>query len=156
MGTERLVTEIASDITWAAPPKPGYDLLVPQVHDLFGRLFARAKRLYISKLKPGLTGAAVVLARPTWNFGMGPSYVVKIGRREKVELEAQRYDDFANPYLPPNTTTQVDVTFTQHLGALQYRFAEAILARSKNLTNFIRVVHQKGYRYQPTKLVSEH
>ena len=138
VGTERLVTEIASDITWATPPKPGYDLLVPQVHDLFGRLFARAKRLYISKLKPGLTGAAVVLARPTWNFGMGPSYVVKIGRREKVELEAQRYDDFVKPYLPPNTTTQVDVTFTQHLGALQYRFAESDFGPLKEFDEFYK------------------
>ncbi|MFO7680477.1 MAG: response regulator [Chloroflexota bacterium] len=138
VGTEQLLAQIAADITWAVPPKPALDILAPQVHDLFGRLFARAKRLFISKLKPGLTGAAVVLARPTWHYGMGPSYVVKIGRREKVKLEAQRYDDFVKPYLPPNTTTQVDVAFTQHLGALQYRFAESDFSPLKEFDDFYR------------------
>ncbi|MBP6802476.1 MAG: response regulator [Chloroflexi bacterium] len=138
VGTEQIIPKIAADINWETPPKPAAAVLIPQVYDLFGRLFARARRLYVAKLKPGLTGAAVVFARPTWNFGMGPAYVVKIGRREKVALEGQRYDDFVKPYLPPDTTTQVDVTYTQHLGALQYRFAESDFRPLKEFDEFYK------------------
>ncbi|MBK8987328.1 MAG: response regulator [Chloroflexi bacterium] len=138
VGTERLIPQIAADINWETPPKPAAAVLIPQVYDLFGRLFARARRLYVAKLTPGLTGAAVVLARPTLNFGMGPSYVVKIGRRDKVKLEAQRCEDFVKPYLPPNTTTQVDVAFTRHLGALQYRFAESDFSPLKEFDEFYK------------------
>jgi ActR/RegA family two-component response regulator len=138
VGTEQLVPQIASDINWEIPPKPTADVLIPQVYDLFGRLFAKAKRLFVAKLKPGLTGAAVVFAQPTWNHGIGPAYVVKIGRREKVRLEGQRYDDFVRPYLPPDTTTQVDVAFTQHLGALQYRFAESDFRPLKEFDEFYK------------------
>jgi CheY-like chemotaxis protein len=138
VGTKRLLPEIARDVNWATPEKPADDLLVLQVYDLFGRLFADAKRLYIAKLSPGLTGAAVVLARPTWPHGMGPAYVVKIGRRDKVQLEGQRYRDFVRPYLPPNTTTEVDVVFTRHLGALQFRFAESDFAPLKEFDEFYK------------------
>ncbi len=138
LDAEQLIPQIAADINWEMPPKPVAEVLVPQVYDLFGKLFARARRLYVAKLKPGLTGAAVVFARPTWKHGMGPAYVVKIGRREKVKLEGQRYDDFVKPYLPPDTTTQVDVTYTQHLGALQYRFAESDFRPLKEFDEFYK------------------
>ena len=136
LDAEQLIPQIAADINWETTPKPAAAVLVPQVYDLFGRLFAKARRLFVAKLKPGLTGAAVVFAQPTWTFGMGPAYVVKIGRREKARLEGQRYNDFVKPYLPPDTTTQVDVTFTQHLGALQYRFAESDFRPLKEFDEF--------------------
>lgn len=138
LDAEQLIPQIAADINWEKPPKPAAAVLVPQVYDLFGKLFARARRLYVAKLKPGLTGAAVVFAQPTWLYGMGPAYVVKIGRREKVALEGQRYDDFVKPYLPPNTTTQVDVAFTPHLGALQYSFAESDFRPLKEFDEFYK------------------
>lgn len=123
VGTERLPEEIASDINWSDSAKPVTLLLTNQVYDLFGKLFNRAQRLWLTKLNPGLTGAAVIRAQPTWTLGIGPSFVVKVGRRDKVETEHQAYEEYVAPYLPPNATTETKAVYTQHLGALSYRFA---------------------------------
>ncbi|MCB9079090.1 MAG: response regulator [Anaerolineaceae bacterium] len=122
-GTDQLVVDIARDINWSLS-KPQFDLLTEQVRDLFGKLFAEAKSVFISKLKPGLTGAAVVRVHPTWEHGLGPAYVAKVGRRDKVEKESKRYKEYVEKLLPNDKVTQVDIAYTRHLGMLLYRFAE--------------------------------
>ncbi|MCP4357773.1 MAG: response regulator [Chloroflexi bacterium] len=123
-GSEEVLSQVARDINWSMAEKPISNLLTPQVRDLFGKLFIGARSLYISKLKPGLTGAAIVRIQPTWTGGLGRSYVAKLGRRDKVETEQQRYDLNVKRYLPANTVAQVGTAYTRQLGALQYTFAE--------------------------------
>lgn len=122
--SDELIHSIASDINWSMGAKPQLEVLKPQVRDLFGKLFLKARRLYISKLKPGLTGAAIVRIQPTWEHGLGPSYVAKIGRRDKVTTEHENYEEYVKRYLPPNTIAQVAMAYTQYIGALLYTFAE--------------------------------
>jgi ActR/RegA family two-component response regulator len=123
--SDTLIPEIASTINWLKPDEPQLALLSPQVKDLFGKLLPRARRVYISKLKSGLTGAAVVRVRPTLMFGPGPSLVAKISRHEKIKTEGENYEDYVKPYLPANTITRVETVYTRHLGALCYTFAES-------------------------------
>lgn len=134
--SDDLINDVASDINWSMGAKPQLDILTPQVRDLFGKLFAKARRLYMSKLKPGLTGAAVVRVQPTWEHGLGPSYVAKIGRRDKVTTEHQNYEEYVKPYLPPNTIAQVAVAHTQYISALLYTFAETDLGPLEEFDEF--------------------
>jgi ActR/RegA family two-component response regulator len=135
-GTEKLVTEIANDINWSMSGKPLLDLLHLQIKDLFGRLFVKAKSVFISKLKPGLTGAAVVRVQPTWGHGLGPSYVVKVGRRDKIQTENTSYEEYVEPFLPNDKPTPIDVAYSRHLGMLWYRFAEGDTGPLKEFDEF--------------------
>ncbi|MCA9925775.1 MAG: response regulator, partial [Anaerolineales bacterium] len=120
-----LVKDVADDVNWSMSGKPMLGILTEQVRDLFGKLFVDAKRVHIAKLKPGLTGAAVIRVQPTWTHGLGPPYVAKIGREDKVSTEAERYETYVRRYLPPNTIAQVkDVAYSRNVGALLYTFAE--------------------------------
>lgn len=119
-----VLEEVAKDVNWSMAERPSSKLLTPQVRDLFGKLFVDARSLYVSKLKPGLTGAAVVRVQPTWNGGLGRSYVAKIGRCDKVETESRHYEANVKHFLPANSVAQADVAYSRHLGALLYTFAE--------------------------------
>jgi len=134
--SDELIHQIAHDINWSMGAKPQLDVLKPQVRDLLGKLFVKARRLYMSKLQPGLTGAAVVRIQPTWEHGLGPSYVAKIGRRDKVSTEHGNYEEYVKPYLPPNTIAQVAVAYTQYIGALLYTFAENDLGPLEEFDDF--------------------
>jgi ActR/RegA family two-component response regulator len=125
VGSVELVSDVAVDVNWSMSIKPDILMLAEQVRDLFGKLFVDAKRVHIAKLKPGLTGAAVIRVQPTWDHGLGPAFVAKIGREDKVRTEAERYEKYVRRYLPPNTIAQIkDVAFTRHVGALLYTFTE--------------------------------
>jgi ActR/RegA family two-component response regulator len=138
VGSNGLVFDIAGDVRWPIASRPRPDLLAAQVQDLFGKLFVKARRIYVSKLKPGLSGAAVVHVQPTWERGLGPSYVAKIGRRDKVELEKTNYEEYVHPYLPHNTITQVDAACTRDMGAILYTFAQGDLAPLEEFDDFYR------------------
>jgi len=119
-----LINRLVHTVRWVEKPAPTPLRLILQVFDLLGKLFYRARRIHIVSLKPGLSGAAVILVRPTWDYGPGPAYVVKISRRSKIKIEQHNYDEYVRRYLPLNVTTQVNTVYTQHLGAIQYSFAE--------------------------------
>lgn len=124
-GSEQIFNEVAQDVAWKTGEKPPLTLLTPQVQDLFGKLFQDADRVFLSKLKPGLAGAAVVRAQPSYAAGgMGRSYVVKVGRRDKVETESDQYQENVKRFLPANTVGQMGVAYSRHLGGLLYSFAE--------------------------------
>ncbi len=137
--SERIFGEVAEDVTWKTGEKPPLTLLTPQVRDLFGRLFADADRVYLSKLNPGLAGAAVVRAQPTYSTGgMGRSYVVKVGRRDKVETESWQFQKNVRRFLPANTVGQMGVAYSWHLGGLLYSFAETERAILHELDEYYR------------------
>lgn len=122
--SQELMPEVITNIEWPPGKKPRCQLLTLQTRDLFGKLFVDAKRLHISKLKPGLTGAAIVHARPTWDRGVGPSYVVKVSRRDKIAVEEKNYCEYVEKYIAPDTIARVDKAYSRHLGAIVYTFAE--------------------------------
>ena len=120
-----VLEDVAEDVNWSMAERPSTKLLAPQVRDLFGKLFVDARSLYVSKLKAGLTGAAVVRVQPTWNGGLGRSYVAKVGRKDKVETERRHYEANVKHFLTANSVTQADVHYSRHLGTLLYTFAES-------------------------------
>lgn len=120
-----VLEEVAEDVNWSMAERPSTKILAPQVRDLFGKLFVEARSLYVSKLKPGLTGAAVVHVKPTWNQGVGRAYVAKVGRKDKVETERRHYKANVERFLTGNSVAQADVRYSRHLGTLLYNFAES-------------------------------
>lgn len=145
--TPAKIIEIANDVNYVDTLKPKTEILVDQVQDLFGKLFAKAQRLFVMKLRPGLTGAAVTRVQPTWPQGIGPAYVAKISRKEKVRIEQLNYENHVAHFLPPNMTTQVDVAYTKDLGALLYRFADG---QFRKLTEF-----DDYYKHHSAKAVAQ-
>lgn len=135
---DKLLVEIADDVNWSMAPKPQLTLLTQEVRDLFGKLFVEARHIHIAKLKPGLTGAAVLRVQPTWGRGLGPSHVAKVGRRDKVEIERANYEKYVAHYLPANTVTQVKDAYTRHVGMLLYTFAEGDIGPLKEFDEFYK------------------
>ncbi len=139
---EQIFRDVARDVNWSMTSAPSEAVLAPQIQDLFGRLFASAERVHVAKLKPGLTGAAVVRVQPTYaNRGTGRSYVAKIGRKDKVETESDRYEMNVARFLPANTVGHMGVEYSRHIGALLYTLAENENAR---------LVEFDEYYYQAT------
>ncbi len=136
-GSGALVWEIAEDVNWSMSIKPDMGMLVAQLLDLFGKLFSNALRVHIAKLKPGLTGAAIIRVQPTWRHGLGTQYVAKIGRDDKIRTEFERYSTYVDRFLPPNTIAQIkDVVYSKHVGALLYTFAENDMVPLKEFDEF--------------------
>lgn len=122
-------SNLAESIRWENSPRPATSILVSELFDLFGRLFYKAKRIYLTPMKPGLTGAVVVRVRPSWSLGTGPSYILKFSRREKVKSEEERYTNYVDPYVPISRIELAKTAYTRHLGVLQYTFAGGDLLR---------------------------
>lgn len=154
-----VLEDVAEDVNWSMAERPSTKLLAPQVRDLFGKLFVDARSLFVSKLKPGLTGAAVVRIQPTWNGGLGRSYVAKVGRKDKVETEQRHYEANVKHFLTANAVTQADVHYSRHLGTLLYTFAENQGVALKEFDDFyhrndashiiasLRELFEQTYRY---------
>lgn len=119
---DSVLRELADQIYWEVRPRPPREMLVAELHDLFGRLFHDAERIFFSSMTPGLTGAVVVRVRPTWPNGPGHSYVLKFNRRDKVETEAERYQIYVARHIPMGRTELVNTAYTRNLGVLQYTF----------------------------------
>ncbi|MCA9998481.1 MAG: response regulator, partial [Anaerolineales bacterium] len=136
-----VLEEVAEDVNWSMAERPSTKLLTPQVRDLFGKLFVDARSLFVSKLTPGLTGAAIVQVKPTWKEGVGRSYVAKVGRKDKVETERRHYKANVEPFFAGEGMAQADVRYTRHLGTLLYNFAES---QGVALKEFDEFYHRSG------------
>jgi CheY-like chemotaxis protein len=110
------------------------DVLLPQVFDLIRKMFRDAKNVMLDRVAEGLSGAAVLRARPTYSQGLPRPVVIKIGLRNKVEREAQNYQKHVRLFLTGNCTTQLDAFYTRDLGGLLYTLNLA--GESKNLKEF--------------------
>ncbi|MEM7800058.1 MAG: response regulator [Chloroflexota bacterium] len=117
--------KIVADVTWSDDQKPNSELLLSQLKDALGRLFPRVSELNIEKMNQGLSGASVVMAYPRAGHRMMRASVLKINRRDKVELEEQNYDDHVDPFLPTDRRAKLDgCEYSHHLGVLSYSFAQ--------------------------------
>jgi len=110
------------------------DVLLPQVFDLIRKMFRDAKNVMLDRVAEGLSGAAVLRARPTYSQGLPRPVVIKIGLRNKVEREAQNYQKHVRLFLTGNCTTQLDAFYTRDLGGLLYTLN--LGGESKNLKEF--------------------
>jgi hypothetical protein len=120
--TDDCLSDLYAGVRWNTN-RPNDDMLAREVEDLFGKLFFKALRLFVTPMLPGLTGASVVSVQPTWEQGLGLRHVVKIGRRDKIAIEEQHFKTNVQNLLPHEAGTLVEVCYTRNLGALSYRFA---------------------------------
>jgi two-component system, response regulator RegA len=131
---ERL-PEIADEVNWASLVPPPRNVLISQVQDLFGKLFNDETSIYLSKMKPGLTGSALVRVEPSIDFGVIKSSVVKINRIDKVEPEASNYEKYVQRLIP-NASTHMIACYTSHLGGIKYTFMESQNKRYREFDEF--------------------
>ncbi len=126
LGCGKRIPQIAQDILEGEADKLTVDpeVLKQEIQDLLGKVFYTADRLYIDSLKPGLTGAAVIQARPTRGGNVEQTYVVKLGRRDKITTEYRRFKKYMSGLLAGGTVTAVNCAITRDLGAICYTFAE--------------------------------
>ncbi|PJF25670.1 MAG: hypothetical protein CUN53_11600, partial [Phototrophicales bacterium] len=131
-GCDALIPQIAADVLpnvskhENAPPGLDAARLEPQIRDALGRLFYDANHIHIEKLNPGLAGAAVLRVDPHWQAanGWGAQCVVKIGRRDKIEVEDRNYRSYVMNMLANNVPANIGVAYSYDLGAVLYRLAE--------------------------------
>ena len=123
--SEERLWPMAGHVEWPeGADKPNMPMLVDEIRDLIGKHFREASSVHLKELTKGLSGAAVVRVRAMWDNDYGPSYVLKISRRDKVQTEFHNYSTFVARHLPPNTAVNAQVVYAGHLGAIQYNFAE--------------------------------
>lgn len=123
------------------PNWPAAEQLTPQIEDILGRLFYGARQLWIDRIYPGLSGAFVMQAHPTWPNGLGQSVIVKIGRRDKIATESDRYHEHVEHFLPGRHATRLDVAYTRHLGSLLYTFVDTEDKDTVTFADFYRQQH---------------
>lgn len=100
-------------------------LLELEVYDLMGRLFHDFASVYLSKMTGGLTGAGIIRAMPSnENDGVGLRYIVKVGRRDKLEREFTNYTKWVAPKFVGGAVTAASFAVSNNLAAILYRFAE--------------------------------
>lgn len=122
--SDEVLNEVVKDIYWSDQSVADPNLLVCEAQDLFGKLFRDAESIYLTKLKPGYSGASVVHVSPIWvGTGLGPTRVVKVDRVDKSLKEKYNYDAYVKNSLP-HATTQVSYEHCHHLGAALFSFAE--------------------------------
>jgi ActR/RegA family two-component response regulator len=122
--SDEVLDDVVRDIYWADRFVANSELLVAETRDLFGKLFRNAESVYLTKLKPGLSGAGLVQADPCWlESGLGPPRVVKVDRVDKSLMEKHNYETYVKNPLPL-ATTQVSYERSRHLGGALYSFAE--------------------------------
>jgi ActR/RegA family two-component response regulator len=122
--SDEILSEVVNDIYWSERLISDGGLLACEAQDLFGKLFRNAESIYLTKLKPGLSGAGIVHVSPFWaETGLGPTRVVKVDRLDKSLKEKHNYGAYVKNSLP-HATTQVSYAQSHHLGAALYSFAE--------------------------------
>jgi hypothetical protein len=122
--SDDVLDEVVKDIYWSDRTHADYELLAAEARDLFGKLFRDAESIYLTKLKPGLSGAGLVQVDPCWKgTGLGPPRVVKVDRLDKSLTERHNYETYVKNALPL-ATTQVSYEQSRHLGAMLFSFAE--------------------------------
>ncbi len=97
--------------------------LYHEMQDILGRLFFDATKLIITPLNPGMTASALFKVRPVFrDAGEGNLRVVKFGRRDKIELEYERYRKYVFNILDHQLNI-FDRVSLRHLGGVCYQFA---------------------------------
>jgi len=97
--------------------------LYHEMQDILGRLFFGATKLIIEPLNPGMTASALFKVRPVFrDEGEGNLRVVKFGRRDKIEIEYERYTRYVVNILD-NQLNVFDIVSRRHLGGVCYQFA---------------------------------
>lgn len=119
-----LIEQGAREIHEAEADWPAPEFLIPQIYDLLGKIFYRARQLWVKNKVKGLSGSIVLEVHPTWETGLGQSWIVKIGRRDKTREEEQNYQEHVEHHLPRNHATQLDACYARHLGGLLYTLAD--------------------------------
>lgn len=122
--TPQKITQGAHFIRSEEPGWPAPAQLVPQIEDVLGQLFYGARRLWIDRSYAGLSGSFVMQAHPTWPTGLGQSMIVKIGRRDKTEVEERNYRNHVEHFLHARHATRLNVAYSRHLGGLLYTFVD--------------------------------
>lgn len=107
------------------PLKVTPEMLEAQVYDLICKSFLDYERINVLPLTEGLTGASVVRVVPSLSTGdLGRRYVLKIGRRDKIVREYERYQKYVSNNFTAGAVTAVKFEVTRNLGAIRYHFAE--------------------------------
>lgn len=142
--SDEVLPDIVTDIHWSDHKLPPPTLLNLEAYDLIGKLFRNAESIYLTKLRPGLSGAGIIQVEPFWvGSGLGPTRVVKIDRIDKSGKEKSNYDKFVKNQLPL-ASTQVAYAYTQHLGGLVYSFAEDASTKFDEFDYFYRKSNQSS------------
>ncbi len=133
--------DCANDIYAGEEQLPSADKLLPELQDLMGRVFIESERLRIQRVPKGQSGSAVLRVQPTYrDGGLGQWLIVKVGRRDKTEIETKNYHSYVEHFLPANHATQFSVRYTRHLGGIVY----TLNADLANISDFREFYQQKS------------
>jgi CheY-like chemotaxis protein len=94
--------------------------LEPEFYDLLRRLFAGAKRLFITLLTAGQSGAGIVEVEPVYGVQVGEPVVLKFGKKETIRRECENYEKYIDKFVGAHSSTQLDHAPGRVMGAIRY------------------------------------
>jgi len=115
----RDLRQLLEEFNWARREDPFQ--LEPEFYDLLRRLFPIATRLFIKTLPAGQSGAGILDVEPGYQDSVGKPVIVKFGKRDKTMVEKQNYDQFVEPYVSAQSSTQLGCETARIMGAISYR-----------------------------------
>lgn len=99
-------------------------VLYHEILDILGRFFHDATSLEIEPMTPGMTASAVLKVRPLYDQIYGRRYVIKFGRRDKIQHELSNYYKYVARLLnEPVGLHPNGAIFRRHLAGLGYQLA---------------------------------
>ncbi len=110
-------------------------ILYHEILDIFGGLFADAKNINVALMNPGMTASAVFKVKPLYDTP-GTVCVVKIGRRQKIDEERNRYNRHVGKKLI-HPVKLIGIVRKHYLGGLCYDLA--ISSEGEEIEEFDRL-----------------
>ncbi|HTK08734.1 MAG TPA: response regulator [Ktedonobacteraceae bacterium] len=96
--------------------------LLPELEDLFCRLFHKAESILVRFLPPGFSGMQVLWIQPFYkDGGGGQPTILKFGDRTKIRTEDHNFRTYVQPFITGGYNTNIlEVRHTPHLGGITY------------------------------------
>lgn len=94
--------------------------LCHELVDLLQRLFPGATELFIQPMRAGQSGAGVFQVEPLYAAKRGGAVIVKFGKREKIAVEYQNYDEHIERFISNQASTRLRHVDGRVMGAISY------------------------------------
>lgn len=110
--------------------------LASEMIDLLRRLFPDATDLFLQPMTAGQSGAVVVKAEPIYGAKRGSPLIVKVGKREKIEIERNNYDDHIDRFISNQASTRLRYVPGRVMGAIAYSLVGPDLGEVRSLAEY--------------------
>lgn len=110
--------------------------LISELVDLLRRLFPGATELFLQPMTAGQSGAVVGKVEPIYGPKRGSPLIVKVGKRDKIEIERDNYDEHIERFISNQASTRLRYVPGRAMGAIAYSLVGPDLGDVRSLAEY--------------------